>query len=166
MAKRMFGDATRAAKPRESSEAPVPVDVQGNLNGEIVEREISMHEPSDNQASILAIIAAKGKRANGSDAAKFIDLVMRLMTPEDRDFLEDLLMEDGSGFELTDLMQMFEYAAEEWSSRPTGRSNDSSKSPNKAGKSSTGASQRRASTRSTSTSAGSATSSTQQRSKR
>lgn len=165
MTKKMFGDATRTAKPRESSEEPVLVGVQGKLDGEVVERDVTMYEPSENQASILAIIAAKGKRANGGDAARFIDLVMRLVTPEDRDFLEELLMEDGSGFELADLMGMFEYAAEEWSSRPTGRSNGSSKSPKKAGKSSTGASRRAVSTRSTSPSAGSATSSTRQRSK-
>ena len=145
MSNREFIDEVMADVDRAPEEDEVVlIDVAG--------KETAFHYPGSGQMAYMAMASA-GDRNNLTTAGMMINFVISLMEDEDARRLRGMLLDRTTDYGMEDLLDVFDALMEQWSSRPTQSSSDSSPSRQGTGRPSTANSRRAGSVRSGSRSA-------------
>jgi hypothetical protein len=149
---RQFGDAARIASLTEEDQSDEP-----NVEFKLLDREVSLKYPGSGALAYLTATMSTVSD-NLSAVGIVINFVVSCMEPEDARYLNQILLDSQSGFDVEDISELAEFLLEEWSGgNPTSGSSGSSRQGRTSGKSSTANSRRPASPRSSSRSGGSAT---------
>lgn len=149
---RQFGDAARVA-----ADTGVDENEEPNVDFLLLDREVSLHYPG---SGALAYLTATMATSGGALEAvgTVINFVASCMEDDDARYLNRILLDSKSGFDVEDICDVVEYLVEEWSGgNPTRGSSGSSRPARTSGKSSTANSRPAASPRSRSRSVDSAT---------
>lgn len=139
---KQFGDVTRNREPREGDEDVPPVPVK------ILDREVVCQFPGSGPlAYVGAVLGAEGNPLY--IAGSLINFFASTVDDDVARWVNGLLLNKKSGFDVYDLEEVLEYLITEWSgSRPTKPASGSSRTQGSTGKRSTANSRRVASTRS------------------
>lgn len=146
---KVFGDAAKAAAAADAGRDEEDVVVVGIVNGDEV-REIEFVNPGPGQLAYIAMAAT----SNWNDLeliGSMINFLMSLIEDDSNQrYMREALLDRRSGFEVPeDLQELLEHLLEQWSSRPTSPSSDSSARRRTSGGASTARSQSAGSTRGT-----------------
>lgn len=149
---RQFGDAARVAALTEEDQNDEP-----NIDFKLLDREVSLKYPGSGALAYLTATMSTVSD-NLSAVGIIINFIASCMDDEDARYLNQILLDSKSGFDVEDISEVAEYLLEEWSGgNPTSGSSGSSRPARTTGRSSTANSRRPASPRSGSRSGGSAT---------
>lgn len=139
---KQFGDKSRADK-RRNDEPDQPVEVQ------ILDMPMTIHYPGTSQVAYLGTLMLGSELEMAGGIINFT--AGCLWKDEEKNYLKRVLLDHDSGFDIFDLVEVMEYATEQWADdRPTTAASGSSPSQPPTGKRSTANSRRVGSTRSTS----------------
>jgi hypothetical protein len=161
MSARKFGSAAKAAAARAER------DEGDYLEYEVLDKMTKFYNPGTAALVHMSMMQA-ALDGGGSEMKRgitavvpFIQFVTSLVDEDDAARMRRLLATEGSGFDIMDMMEVFDALMEDWSHEtPTLPASDSSGTRATTGKRSTATSRRAGSTRSTSRSPASSTRST------
>lgn len=156
MSMRKFGSAAKAAEKRAER------DESDYLEYDILDQPTRFYYPGS-AAMVHMSMMQTAIDSQGSDVSRgvaatipFIQFITSLCDDSAAARIRRLLATEGSGFDIKDLMEVYDALIEDWSNEtPTKPASDSSGTRASTGKRSTANSRRVASTRSTSASTGS-----------
>lgn len=156
MSIRRFGDAAKAAERRAER------DASDYLEYQVLDQKVKFFNPGT--AALVHIsmmqtaVDSDGNNIQRGMAAvvPFIQFVTSLVEDRDAAYIRRLLSTENSGFDIMDMMELFDALLEDWATgTPTTPASGSSPTRATTGKRSTATSRRAGSTRSTSASTGS-----------
>lgn len=156
MSTRKFGNAAKAAAQRAERNA------SDYLEYDVLDQPVKFYNPGTaalvHMAMMQTALDSGGSQISRGMAAvvPFIQFVTSLVDDADAAMMRRHLSTENSGFDIMDLMELFDALMDDWSNEtPTKPASDSSSTRATTGKRSTASSRRVGSTRSTSASTGS-----------
>lgn len=143
---KQFGDVTGTRK----RQAP---DVGLTTTHKIMDREVEFESPGAEQLAYLGSVLGVGNLL--TTAGALINFLASLIDDDDARYINSLLLDRKSGFDIYDVEDLLITLVEEWGGNPTKPASDSSDTQVTTGKPSTASSRRVSKTPSTSASTGS-----------